>query len=214
MSDTTTGGAIPGPAYRIVTSRLVIRCWNPEDAPLHDAAIRASVEHLRPWMPWANDEPKMLQDRISLLRRFRGAFDLDQTYIYGIFSRDEREVWGGSGLETGAGERALEIGYWIHVAHINQGLATEMAAALTKVAMEVHRIDRVEIHCDPRNVRSATVPRKLGYVHEATLRRRSVDYQGQPRDTMIWSLFREQYADSPAAQAQIEAYDAVGRRIL
>jgi len=31
---------------------------------------------------------------------------------------------------------------------------------------------------------------------------------------MIWSLFREQYADSPAAQAQIEAYDAVGRRIL
>mgnify|MGYP006158626091 CR=1 FL=1 len=36
------------------------------------------------------------------------------------------------------------------------------------------QIDRVEIHCDPANVRSASVPRKLGFRHEATLHRRAV----------------------------------------
>ena len=58
---------------------------------------------------------------------------------------------------------------WI-IDHINQGLAPETAAALTKVAFEVNEVNRVEIQCDPNNMRSAAVPRKLGFVHEATLR--------------------------------------------
>ena len=205
---------IPGPAYRIVTPRLVIRCRKPEDAPLIAAAIEASMEHLRPWMNWIADEPTDLQERVSRLRRFRGQFDLDQNYGYGLFDRDEREMLGAVGLHTDPGEGALEIGYWIHVAHTNQGLATEAAAALTRVAFEVHGIRRVEIHCDARNARSAAVPRKLGYTHEATLHNRGVDYQGKPRDMMVWSLFADGYPGSQAARAKIEAYDALGRRIL
>ena len=106
------------------------------------------------------------------------------------------------------------IGYWIHAAHINQGLATEAAAALTRVAFEVNDVERVEIHCDPANVRSAAVPRKLGYAHEATLRRRAQAGDGTHRDTMIWTLFADTYPGSAAATAEIEAYDARGRRIL
>ncbi|TLN26019.1 N-acetyltransferase, partial [bacterium] len=45
--------SIPGPAYRVVSDRLVIRCWNPEDAPLLKEALADSVEHLKPFMPWA-----------------------------------------------------------------------------------------------------------------------------------------------------------------
>ena len=56
--------------------------------------------------------------------------------------------------------------------HDGQGLATEVSAALTRVAFEIDQVDRVEIHCEPQNVRSAAVPRKLGYQHEATLARR------------------------------------------
>jgi hypothetical protein len=43
------------PAYRIVTARTTIRCWSPSDAPRLKEAIDANVEHLRPWMPWAED---------------------------------------------------------------------------------------------------------------------------------------------------------------
>ena len=46
-----------GPAYRIHTQRLVLRCWQPTDAPLLKAAIDANLEHLRPWLPWAQYEP-------------------------------------------------------------------------------------------------------------------------------------------------------------
>jgi len=208
-----------GPAYRIHTRRLVIRCWEPADAPLLKAAIDASVEHLLPWMPWAADEPRPVEAKVALTRTWRGRFDLDQDYVYGILNRDETAVLGGCGLHARAGvpagtAEALEIGYWVHVEQINRGLATETSAALTKVAFEINGVERVEIHNDPKNVRSAAVPRKLGFVQEAILRQRTRTADGTPRDTMIWTLLRDEYPGSPASRAEIEAFDVVGSRLL
>src|SRR4029450_1058167 len=67
-----------GPAYRIHTQRLALRCWHPTDAPPPKAAIDANLEHLRPWMPWAQYESTDLHRKIEYLRRCRGEFDLGQ----------------------------------------------------------------------------------------------------------------------------------------
>lgn len=201
-------------AYRIQTERLVIRCWNPKDAPLLKKAVDESLEHLQPWMPWTNQEPEPVEAKAVRLRKFRGSFDLDEDYLYGIFNQDETEVVGATGLHTRIGKNALEIGYWTHVDHINQGLATEVAAALTKVAFEVNRVSRVEIHCDPENVRSARIPEKLGFVMEAVLRNRTTTPQGDPRDTMIWSMFADDYVGSGPSEAEVEAFDVLGKQLL
>lgn len=209
MSETTRG-----PAYRIETERLVIRCWQPADAPLLKAAIDASLDHLSPWMPWAAAEQEALDARVQRLRQWRANFDLDKDYVYGIWNGAEDAVLGGTGLHTRRGPGTLEIGYWIHAGHINRGLATEAAAALTRVAFEVNGVHAVEIRNDPENVRSAAVPRKLGFVHEATLRRRLPAAGGEYRDVMIWTLLADEYPDSPAAGAEVAAFDAAGRRLL
>jgi RimJ/RimL family protein N-acetyltransferase len=72
-------------------------------------------------------------------------------------------VIGGCGLYPRVGPGAVEVGYWIAVGHTSRGLATRAAAALTKVALADPRIDRVEIHCDHRNIASARIPERLGY---------------------------------------------------
>ena len=203
-----------GPAYRIETARLVIRCWHPADAPLLAAAITASVDHLRPWMPWAHSEPEALQAKIDRLRRFRGSFDLGQDYIYAIFDAAEQMVLGGTGLHPRIGDHAREIGYWIHQDYAGQGLASEASAALIKVSFEIEQLERIEIRCEPGNAQSAAIPRKLGFTHEATLRSR-LPFLDQPlRDVMIWSLFRSDYPTSPAASVEIKAFDVVGRVLL
>lgn len=203
-----------GPAYRLHTRRLVLRCWDPRDAPLLSQAIDDSLDHLRPWMLWALNEPEELQAKIERLRRARSEFDSNQDFTYGIFNLGESAVLGAAGLHTRIGEGAREIGYWIHRDHINQGLATEAAAALTRVAFEIERVNRVEIHCDPQNVRSAAIPKKLGYTLEATLRSRLPLPGGRWRDTQVWTLFAADYPASPAARAEMEAFDVVGRRLL
>jgi RimJ/RimL family protein N-acetyltransferase len=202
------------PAYRVLTERTLIRCWQPSDAVLLKEAIDMSIEHLRPWMPWVQNEPQDIAAKVRRIRLWRAQFDLNHNYMYGIFNLDESKVLGGTGLHTRIGPDALEIGYWIRVNHANRGLGTEVAAALSRVAFEVNKVNRVEIHCNPRNKRSAAIPKKLGYQHEATLRQRVPSTSGEYRDAMIWTLFKADYATSPAAQFKAEAFDALGVKIL
>jgi RimJ/RimL family protein N-acetyltransferase len=190
-----------------------LRCWQPEDAPLLKAAIDASLEHLRPWMPWAHQEPSDIEAKIALLRRYRGKFDLGEDFVYGVFSRDEKQVLGGTGLHLRLGEGAREIGYWIHKEHVGRGLATELTTALTKVAFEVDGVERVEIHCDPENRASAAVARKSGFVHEKTVQKEAVD-DGVPVCEMIWVMRADAYPTSSVVSSEVEAFDAIGRRVL
>ena len=203
------------PPYRIVSERLVIRCWDPQDAPRLKEAIDSSLDRLQPWMPWARAEPQPVSEKVSLLRRFRGQFDLGTDFVLGIFDRDERDVLGGTGLHKRRSAEALEIGYWIASSHVGRGLATESSAALTRVAFELCDVDRVEIRIDPENEASLPIPRKLGFVEEGILRRRlPPDEDGVPRDVLVFSLFRDGYKGSPASSLPVQAFDAAGERVL
>jgi RimJ/RimL family protein N-acetyltransferase len=203
-----------GPAYRIETERLVIRCYHPQDANLLAKSITESIEHLEPWMPWVHEEPEPIEVKINRLRKFRADFDLDENFVYGIFNKKETELIGGSGLHPRVGPFALEIGYWINVNHINKGFATENTSALTKVGFEIHNVKRMEIHCDPNNKASAAIPRKLGYKHDATLRKRNPNEKKELRDAMIWSLLKSEYKSSSLPEFPLKAYNAVGNQIL
>jgi hypothetical protein len=42
---------ISSPAYGVLTHRLCLRCWNPEDVALLKAAVNVIQDHLSPWTP-------------------------------------------------------------------------------------------------------------------------------------------------------------------
>ena len=209
MSETN----ISNPAYRIETQRLVVRCYEPSDAQLLADSVAESIEHLKPFMSWAHKEPEPIEEKINRLKRARGNFDLGQDYTYGIFNPEENKLLGGTGLHTRLGENELEIGYWIHKDFVRQGLVTESTAALVKVAFEIIKIHRIEIHCDPANIASASVPRKLGFTHEGTLRAKT-PFLDRWSDSMIWGLLETEYPNSPASKAQIKVFDANGNTLL
>jgi len=201
------------PPYRIETDRLVLRCYDPHDAELLQEAVDPSIEHLLPWMPWAQHEPQTVDEKVALLRRFRGQFDLDENYVYGIFERDESRLLGGSGLHARGGDGSLEVGYWVRADAVRRGIATEVTAVLTRVVFEVCGLERVDVQVDPANVRSAAVPRKLGFVEEGTLRRRLPPSAGggPRRDSTLFTLVADELASSPCAAYAYRAFDAVGR---
>jgi RimJ/RimL family protein N-acetyltransferase len=203
----------PSAPYRIETERLVVRCYELADAPPLKEAIDSSLEHLQPWMPWAHGEPQTLEEKIELVKLFRANFDTGENFTYGIFAADESEVLGGTGLHPRVGPGGLEIGYWIRASSARQGIATESTAALTRVGFGVCEADRVEIRIEPRNAASQGVPRKLGFVEEATLRRRLPGGEGAPlRDVTILTMFREDF--DPSIALGLRAFDARGERLL
>jgi RimJ/RimL family protein N-acetyltransferase len=140
----------------------LLRRWTPDDTDVLHTAVLESFEHLHPWMPWATETPRFAvsQEYIdgSILRWSDGT-----AFEYGIFDLDGRTLLGTIGLHALSDPDALEIGYWLHVAHTGRGLMTKAAAALTDVALSLPGIERVEIHCDEANRPSAAVPSRLGY---------------------------------------------------
>ena len=200
--------------YRIETTRLVIRCYDPEDAPLLKDAVDRSLDHLRPWMPWTPDAPEPLDAVYERLRDFRAQYDRDENWIMGVFAPDDSRCLGGSGLHPRQGEGGLEIGYWITADEVGQGYATEISAVLTRVGFECFGVDRIEIRVDPANDVSEKIPAKLGFSKEATLRRRLPEKQGSElRDVNIWTLFRADFAGTAVESYCYTAYDALGRVI-
>lgn len=202
------------PAYRVETSRLVMRCWSPDDATAVRAAIDASARALKPWIPFMKEEPRSLVETGDWLRRHRAHFDLGLGFRYGVFDRQEAAVIGENMLLHRVGPDALEIGYWTRTGREGQGYASEATCAMVRVAFEVHAARRVEIHCAPGNAASAAIPAKLGFTHEATLRERTEDHLGQWHDLMIWTLLASEYAASPAARVEVAAFDALGEPLF
>lgn len=53
----------------------------------------------------------------------------------------------------------------------------------------------------------------LGFQLEDILKNRKTDNQGNPRDTMIWTLFKSDYENSSIRKTNLKAFDIIGREI-
>ena len=199
--------------YRLETDRLTIRCYRLEDAPMMLKAITGSLDHLRPWMPWAKNPPADPESAMNILRSFQEKFYADEDYFFGIFNKGENELIGSTGLHTRVGEQAREIGYWINVAHVQQGYATEAVSALLKIGFTIENLERIEIRCDPKNLISQKIPRALGFSNIAVRLNDVMDAEGKPRDTMIWSLLRRDFLHTSLPTFPVRAFDKTGREI-
>jgi RimJ/RimL family protein N-acetyltransferase len=176
---------------RITVGDLIVRPWRADDAEELSVAIEASLDELRPWMPWAADEPRTLAEREAWI-------EASGADVLGILAADDRTALGGTGLHRRVGEGGIEIGYWVRSGHTGKGIATCVAAALTRYAFSLPDIDRVEIHCDQANGASAAVPRKLGFTL-ISVEPDGIAAPGETGQSMTWRLTREQLPASSVA---------------
>ena len=171
---------------RITTDRLVLRCWEPADAPALRRAIDASLDQLRAWLPWAIAEPTPVEELAIRLEGFARRFRAGEEWAFGVFDLRSGEVLGGAGLHRREAADALEIGYWLRADAVGRGLATEAVEALARTVLAPGGATRVEIRCDPTNARSIAVARRAGFRHLRTLVSHASTPGGEPRDTMVW----------------------------
>lgn len=176
------------PPARIVTPQVVLRRHTLDDVDAVVAAVNGSLDHLRPWMPWAQ-VPVTAPAIKTFLTGVIESFDAGRDFGYLMVDPGERAVVGGCGLHARGGQNELMIGYWVHVAWTRRGIATATARALTDAALALSEIDRVEIHCDVDNVASAAVARAAGY-ELVEVRPRPPEAPGETGREMVWATER------------------------
>ena len=96
--------------------------------------------------------------------------------------------------------RSASMGYCLGEAAWGQGYATEAAHAVLRWAFDALPLNRVQAETDTRNLASARVLEKLGFVLEGTLREDCV-VNGDVSDSWVFGLLRRDWRDgaSPAS---------------
>ena len=174
--------------YSFETERLTIRGPLPGDGARVRTAVLESQTELEQWMPWAMDIPTE-EEYETRARQGQIRFLAREDLWMMLLLKDSDTVIGGSGLHRiNWAVPRFEIGYWVRTAYGRQGYITEAVAGITEFAFRELGANRVEIRCDALNIRSAAVPRRLGFVHEATLINESRHHLTNAlRDTMIFA---------------------------
>jgi len=180
-----TGQENERPNELIEHAPVTLRRFRADDLDALFQAVTESLDHLRPWMPWAADYSRASAEEY-LAGSVKG-WDEGTEYNYAIMTGGT--LVGGIGLMTRFGPGGLEIGYWVHRAYTGRGLATAATAALIGQAFGLPGVDWLEIVHDELNVASGQIPRKLGFTEVG---RRPLD-PPTPEGTgigIVWRLTR------------------------
>ena len=181
------------------TERLRLRVPTGEHAAEQMELVNANLAHLRPWMSWAQ-QPVTLEEQAGRCLKAHQRFLNSEDLMYLIFGAGR--LIGACGLHRIDWSVPVgDIGYWLGEDAQGQGYATEVAGALTELALKAPEAGglgfrRLEIRTDARNLRSAAVAVKLGFEREAVLKRNAADPQ-QPqrlRDTLVFARWPQEDA--------------------
>jgi RimJ/RimL family protein N-acetyltransferase len=96
--------------------------------------------------------------------------------------------------------RSASLGYCFHQAAWGHGYATEAAGALLDWAFSTLDLNRVQAEADTRNLASARVLEKLGFVREGTLREDCV-VNDEVSDSWVYGLLRRDREPTPEGSA-------------
>ncbi len=178
--------------------RVLIRPLRPGDGAAIFDAVEESRAEIGPWLPWVA-KTLAASDSEEAVRRSMARWALREDLMVGIWDRATGRYLGGSGLHRmDWAVPSFEIGYWLRTSAWGQGYVTEAVQVLCRFAFETLGANRVEILCDAKNVRSAAVPKRLGFTQEALLRNECRDGAGNLRDTLIFALTPSDYAQAKA----------------
>jgi RimJ/RimL family protein N-acetyltransferase len=165
---------------------VVVRTYTAEDMPQLVDVVNRNLDHLRPFMPWAQ-QPATVEAQTEWWRSTAGPNeDGERTLPYGIYDASG-SLLGGTGFHVRGGPDVIEIGYWLTTEATGRGLMTRVVGALIDAARQVDGVRQVEIKCDVANERSAAIPRRLGFRVVRQETREPLAASDTGRD-VVWSL--------------------------
>ncbi len=185
--DPVTPSALPTPT--LPTARLLLRPVTDSDA---DAlyAMHSNAYVLRYWdaPPWSERTRanRFIAASHQLAEEGSGARVVIERASDGSF------VGWCSLTRWNPDYRSAAMGYCLSDAAWGNGYATEAARALLRWGYDTLDLNRVQAETDTRNIASARVLEKLGFVREGTLREDCI-VNGEVSDSWVYGLLRRDW---------------------
>lgn len=173
----------------------------------HLAALEAAASDPKLWtfVPRPADTPAGFAAWLALARADE---DAGRALVFATCLPDGTVVGSTRYANASPADGRVEIG-WTFVGrnHQRTGVNREAKRLMLAHAFDTLGLERVELKADARNQASRTAIAALGAVEEGTLRRHTRTHTGFLRDTVYFSILKDEW---PAVRARLEQL-AAGR---
>lgn len=151
-----------------VDDDICLRLIDLSDAERVFELTETSRSYLKEWLPWL-DFTNSAGDTKEFIRGcLKGYADSKSLTTVILF---KGEIVGVAGFNSiNSANRTAYIGYWLGEGYQGNGIMTKVAKALTDYAFDYLKLNKVEIRAAVENKKSRSIPERLGYVHEGTIR--------------------------------------------
>ena len=167
---------------------LTMRAWHEADIDIALDIVLRERDQLRTFMRWMTDDYSVEESRKFITDAITGREQRTKLGL-GIFRGDT--LIGSIGFVKFDWEaRKTEIGYWIARSEEGKGIISAATRLLIDYALDDLGMNRVEIRCSAENIRSAAIPRRLGFTKEGTFRQAEL-LHGRLHDFDIYALLAE-----------------------
>lgn len=130
--------------------------------------VQANYPRLLHWCPWLGEVETIEKTRHFIQGKLQRFAD-GNGFTAGFFDSDR--LFGVIALESiDKANLTTEIGYWLDSEAEGRGLVITACRKLIDYAFHKLRLERVQIRCASENFRSRSIPYKLGFKLEGTMR--------------------------------------------
>ena len=179
---------------RIEGERVVVRAYQAGDGTRFFDALEEDRADLDQWMAWPSAQHKTLAEAESYTRKMAGRWLTREGLIMGIFSKDEKTLYGGTGFHGFDWKvPSLEIGWFLRKSARGYGIGAEAVNLCCRLAFEQIGANRVWGTVDVLNDRSWRLFERIGFTREAHLRSECRDHHGIVRDTFVYAMLAREW---------------------
>jgi ribosomal-protein-serine acetyltransferase len=179
---------------KILGKRCVMRPYRSGDGAAFWDAVNEDRGDLSTWLGWV-EQYKTPEDAESYVRNMAGRWTTRESLIMGIFSLDEKTLYGGTGFHGFDWKvPSLEIGWFLRKSARNQGIATDAVTMCCTLAFEQIKANRVWGSVDVTNEKSWKLFERVGFAREAHLRGECRDHHGRVRDTFVYGMLARDWS--------------------
>ena len=175
----------------IETERMILTPYTPEDEDAEGLYEYAKNPDVGPHAGWKPHE-SVAESKMIIEEMFMPAG------AWAIRLKDSGRLIGTIGLEPDKyrpESNSREVGYSLAKDYWGKGLMTEAVHAVLDYGFYEKNLDQIAICTGPENKRSQRVIEKTGFTYEGTIRRAYKIYTGECRDSLCYSMLREEWEE-------------------
>lgn len=147
-----------------MTVPIIIEPLNKKHAGRLFELTELNRDYLKIWLPWLDSVSKV-DDTLEFIHS-----TLEQKHLLNYAIIYNGNVCGIAGFhKMDQAQKIGIIGYWLSEDHSGKGIMSQAVKQIVELGFVKLKLNKIEIRCAEENVKSRSIPERLGFTKESTV---------------------------------------------